>query len=99
MLGAPSVLRSTDTSAETSAPLVDSSIHDRLDKASPLVDQMHIKFAEVSYCGHLRRLVKNIGWANQNIGGGKKVVKSDKCMDVSQLLGARARAAPKSYAY
>jgi len=31
--------------------------------------------------------------------GGRKVVKSDKCMDVSQLLGARARAAPKSYAY
>jgi len=26
--------------------------------------------------------------------GGQKVVKSDKCMGVSQLLGARARAAP-----
>ena len=25
---------------------------------------------------------------------GEKVVKSDKCMGVSQLLGARARAAP-----
>src|SRR6218665_119266 len=47
---------------------------------------------------HWRRLVKNIGWANRNIGG--KVVKSDKCMGVSQLLGARARAAPsKVYAY
>jgi len=42
-----------------------------------------------------RRLVQNIGWANQNIGG-QKVVKSDKCMDISQLFGARARAAPKS---
>ena len=31
--------------------------------------------------------------------GGQKVVKSDKCMGVSQLLGARARAAPKVYAY
>ena len=44
-----------------------------------------------------RRLVKNIGWANQNIVG--KVVKSDKYMGISQLLGARARAAPKVYAY
>ena len=44
-------------------------------------------------CIHWRRLVKNIGWANQNIWG-KKVVKNDKCMGVSQLLGARARAAP-----
>ena len=45
---------------------------------------------------HWRRLVKNIGWADQNIRG-QKVVKSDKCMGVSQLLGARARAAsPKS---
>jgi len=26
--------------------------------------------------------------------GGQKVVKSDKCMGCSQLLGARARAAP-----
>ena len=29
-----------------------------------------------------------------NILGGQKVVKSDKCMGVSQLLGGRARAAP-----
>ena len=36
-------------------------------------------------------------WAYQNIGG--KVVKSDKCMGDSQLLGARARDAPKVYAY
>ena len=45
------------------------------------------------YCFHWHRLVKNIGWANQNIGE-QKVVKSRKCMGVSQLLGARARAAP-----
>ena len=42
---------------------------------------------------HWRRLVKNIGWANQNIGE-QMVVKSDKCMGVSQLLVASARAAP-----
>ena len=45
---------------------------------------------------HWRKLVKNIGCANQNIGWGQKVVKSDKCMGVSQLLGACARAAPHS---
>jgi len=39
-----------------------------------------------------RRVVKNIGWADQNIG--EKSGKNDKCMGVSQLLGARARAAP-----
>src|SRR6218665_1533844 len=44
---------------------------------------------------HWRRLVNNIGWANQNIGG-QKAVKSDKCMRISQLWGAYARAAPKS---
>src|SRR6218665_3974115 len=35
-------------------------------------------------CLHWRRLVKNIGWAYQNIGaeGGK----SDKCMGIPQLL-------------
>jgi len=44
---------------------------------------------------HWLRFVKNIGWANQNMGG-QKVVKSDKCMGVSQLLGARARPAPPS---
>src|SRR6218665_2719640 len=46
---------------------------------------------------HWHRLVKNIGWTNQNIGG--KVTKGDKCIGVSQLLGASARAAPKVYAY
>jgi len=30
---------------------------------------------------------------------GQKVVESDKCMGVSQLLGARARVAPKVYGY
>jgi len=34
---------------------------------------------------HWHRLVKNIGWASQTIGG-QKVVKSNKCMGVSQLL-------------
>ena len=38
------------------------------------------------YFHHWHRLVKNIGWENQNIEG-QKVVKSDKCMGVSQLLG------------
>jgi len=32
-------------------------------------------------------------------GRGQKVVKSDKCMGVSQLMGAHSRAAPKVYAY
>ena len=40
MLGAQSVSRSTDTSAETTTPLAEISIHDRLVKASPLVYQM-----------------------------------------------------------
>jgi len=42
---------------------------------------------------HWRRLVKNIGWANQNIEG-QKMVKSDKYMGVSQLLG-HARGCPQ----
>src|SRR6218665_1275297 len=58
MLGAQIVLRSTDTSAETMTPLAESSIHDRLDKASPLVDQTQIKFAEVSYCGSVNFLLQ-----------------------------------------
>ena len=49
MFGAQSVPRFTDTSAETTAPLADSNIHYRLDKSSPLVDQAHIKFADVSH--------------------------------------------------
>src|SRR6218665_3992329 len=44
---------------------------------------------------HWRR---HIEWANQNIGG-QRVVKSNKCMCISQLLRARARAAPTVYAY
>ena len=58
MLGAQSVPRSTDISAETTAPLADSSIHDRLDKASPLGDQAHIKFADVGYCGSVNFLTQ-----------------------------------------
>src|SRR6218665_2190502 len=48
---------------------------------------------------HWRRLVKNIGWANQNIGG-QKVVKCDKCTGISQLLGRHVPGLPpKVYAY
>ena len=54
------------------------------------------KFSDVQLISahkHWRRLVKILGArANQNIGG--KVVKSDKCMGISQLVGARARANP-----
>jgi len=60
MLRAQSVPRSSDTSAETTALLVDSSIHDRLEKASPLVDQTHIKLADVSYCGSVNFLLQYI---------------------------------------
>ena len=45
---------------------------------------------------HWRKLVKNIGCANKNYIEGQKVVKSDKCMGDSQLLGARVRAASQS---
>src|SRR6218665_3236731 len=39
--------------------------------------------------GHWRRLVNNIGCTGQTkiLGGGQEMVKSDKCMGVSQLLG------------
>ena len=42
---------------------------------------------------HWRRLVKNIGWANQKMGG-QKVVKSDKCMGAPQLLGGHMPGLP-----
>src|SRR6218665_492762 len=58
MRGAQSLPRSTDTSAETKASLTDSSIHDRLDKTPPLVDQTHIKFADVSYCRSVKFLLQ-----------------------------------------
>ena len=52
MLGAQSVPRYTNTSADNDgAAGRDSSIHDRLGKASPLVDQTHLKFVDVSYSG------------------------------------------------
>jgi len=38
----------TDTSVETTTPLVDSSIHDRLVKACPLIGQTRFKFVEIS---------------------------------------------------
>ena len=50
--------RSTDISAETTVPLAYSSIHDRLDKAFTLVDQTHIKFADISFCGSVNFLLQ-----------------------------------------
>src|SRR6218665_2305970 len=58
MLDAQSESCSKDTRAEMTAPLADSSIHDRLDKSSPLVDQMHIKFANVSYGGSVNFILQ-----------------------------------------
>src|SRR6218665_3815642 len=48
---------------------------------------------------HWRRLVKNSGWANQNIGEEQKVVKRDKCMGISHLLGHVPGMPPRVYAY
>src|SRR6218665_4015117 len=42
---------------------------------------------------HWRRLVKNTGGSKPKFRG-RNVVKTDKCMGVSQLLGARAQGAP-----
>jgi len=58
MLGAQNVPRSTDTSAETTALLDDSSIHNHGDKASSVFDQTHIKFTGVSYCGSIHFLLQ-----------------------------------------
>src|SRR6218665_1136048 len=44
---------------------------------------------------HWHRLVKNIGWENQN-SGEQKVVKSDKCTGISQLLGGTCPGCPQS---
>jgi len=44
-------------------------------------------------------LSKILGGQTKILGRGQKVVKSDKCKGVSQLLGASARAPPKVYAY
>jgi len=41
----------------------------------------------VSFLKHWHRLVKNTGWANRSFGG--NVAKTDKCMCISQILGAR----------
>ena len=40
--------------------------------------------------------MKNIGGTNQNIGGKDKMVKTGKCMGVSQLLGDMPGLSPKS---
>ena len=53
-----------------------------------------LKYIRMYICMHWRRLGKNIGRANQNIGGGQKVVKSDKCMGDSQLLGGHVPGLP-----
>src|SRR6218665_701451 len=58
MLGAQSVPHSTYTSAETTAPLADSSIHARLVKASSLVDHTHFKF--VDYPGAVNFLLHKV---------------------------------------
>src|SRR6218665_336038 len=44
---------------------------------------------------HWHRPVKNIGWANQNIGV-QKVVESDKCIGISQLLVGACLGCPQS---
>jgi len=41
------------------------------------------------YCNHWRRLVKNIGWTNPNIGG-----KGGKSMGDSKLLGGHMHELP-----
>src|SRR6218665_1678453 len=68
MIGAQSVLRYTNTSPETTTPLADSSIHDLLVKACPLVDQTRFKFVDVSYSGwvnfllHKLQMLKSTGF-------------------------------------
>jgi len=59
MLGAQNVPapRTQLTSAETTAPLADNIIHDRLVKASPLDDQTHFKFVDFSYSGSVNFLL------------------------------------------
>ena len=65
-----------------------------------LLCQSHMATSTIYDLRHHRcRLVENSGWANQNIGG-QKVVKSDKCMGISQLLGGTCPGSPpKVYAY
>src|SRR6218665_979552 len=48
----------TDTSAETTTPLIDSTIDYRLIKAYPLVDQTHFKFVDVSNSGSVNFLLQ-----------------------------------------
>src|SRR6218665_2972454 len=57
----------------------------------------HVSLSLLYSPRHWRRPVKNIGRANQNIGGGGK---NDKCMGVTQLLGRHVPGLPsKVYAY
>src|SRR6218665_301045 len=61
MHAAQSVSRSTNTSADNDgATGRDSSIHDRLVKASPLVDQTHFKFVDVSFSGSVNFLLHKV---------------------------------------
>src|SRR6218665_2000127 len=78
MLGDQSVPRSTDTSAETTAPMADSSIHDRLVKASLLVDQTRFKFVDVSYSELVNFLLRYtpdvlVDWVQSGEFGGHSV--------------------------
>src|SRR6218665_1305936 len=60
MLGAQSVPRFTDTSAETTAPpaaIAESTI-DCMVKASPLIHQTHFKFVDVSYSASVNFLLR-----------------------------------------
>src|SRR6218665_1094035 len=55
---APSVLLSIRHKRETTTPLVDSSIHDRVVKACPLVDKTRFKFVDVSNSGSVNFLLQ-----------------------------------------
>ena len=69
-------------------------VYDKSDQSNLYLPNI-ILINPASTYAHWRRLVKNTGWANQNIVGAKGG-KNDKCMGDSQLLGAHARAPPKS---
>ena len=60
MLGAQSVPRFTDTSAGTTAPpaAIAASTINCMVKASPLIDQTHFKFVDVSYSGSVNFLLR-----------------------------------------
>ena len=49
----------TDTSAQTTAPLADRRINDRLVELRPLVDETHFEFIDVSNFGAINFLLQN----------------------------------------